>query len=848
MAMAAKMAVAYDNARLYLESTTYASRLEAEISERAKVESELAESRARLAGIIDSAMDAIVTVDSDQHIVRFNKAAEEMFRCRVADVIGESIDRFVPARFRSSHAHDFRNFGETGVTTRAMGGTRAISGLRADGEEFPLEASISQIEIQGQKLYTVIMRDVTERKRAEEARGELSRLLDESLNEIYVFDAQTLRFIQVNQRACQNLGYTLGELRAMTPVDFKPEFDAEKFEELLGPLRRGEKSKLVFVTKHKRKDGSLYDVEVHLQMAKFEGRSVFVAIILDISERIQAEASLRESERRYREMLGNVHLISMTLDREGRITFCNKYLLQLTGWSREEVLGDNWFDTFVPPEKSAQLKTVFAELLDDQPSAWHHENEILTRSGERRLVRWNNSVLLSTENEVIGVASIGEDVTERKRAELNIHNLNRVYAVLSDINQMIVRTREPQKIFAEACRIAVEKGKFLMAWIGRLDKQTQRIDPVAWAGAEEGYLQKIDLNLLDDAKAKGPTATATREGRHVIANDLATDPLMEPWRADALKRGYRSLGAFPLRVDGEVVGNFNLYAAERDFFDESELALLDELAMDISFALEVDRRETERQQAEESLRAKSEELAMMTQQLWQSSKLATMGELAASIAHELNNPLATVSLRAENLLMQMPEDSDQRKPLEIVVQEVDRMAALVKNLLQFSRRRHRQVSTVDVREEIANSIEFVHYHLRSHQIEVVREFSDPLPTIQADRQQLRQLFLNLLTNANDAMPAGGKLTVRTAVSHLAETSAVAIELADTGEGITAENMEKIWDPFFTTKPEGKGTGLGLAIARRIVEEHGGAIEIQSEFGHGTTVRMVFPATSNGEPH
>jgi signal transduction histidine kinase len=249
-------------------------------------------------------------------------------------------------------------------------------------------------------------------------------------------------------------------------------------------------------------------------------------------------------------------------------------------------------------------------------------------------------------------------------------------------------------------------------------------------------------------------------------------------------------------------------------------------------------------QALEALQEKTHELTATTQQLWQASKLATMGELAASVAHELNNPLATVGLRAESLLMQLPEHSDQRKPLEIIAQEVDRMATLVNNLLQFSRRSHREVSTLDPGEEIATSVEFVHYHLRSHNIEVVREFADGLPSIQADREQLRQLFLNLLTNASDSMPQGGILTLR-ATSNGFGDSTVAIDFADTGEGITAENMEKIWDPFFTTKPEGKGTGLGLAICRRIVEEHGGTIEIESETGRGTTVRMLFPATAKG---
>jgi two-component system cell cycle sensor histidine kinase/response regulator CckA len=256
---------------------------------------------------------------------------------------------------------------------------------------------------------------------------------------------------------------------------------------------------------------------------------------------------------------------------------------------------------------------------------------------------------------------------------------------------------------------------------------------------------------------------------------------------------------------------------------------------------------TKLEQALSAVQEKNEELASMTQQLWQASKLATMGELSASIAHELNNPLATVALRVENLTMMMGADDQQRRSLEIISQEVDRMANLVDDLLQFSRRSHRQISTVDLHEEIANSMEFVHYHLHSRKIQVVQELADPLRTIQADHQQLRQLFLNLLTNASDAMPDGGILTVRAKNANLKENDAVQIDFADTGDGIAAENLKKIWEPFFSTKAEGKGTGLGLAICRRIVEEHGGTIEIESETGHGTTIHMLFPATANGLP-
>jgi PAS domain S-box-containing protein len=130
----------------------------------------------------------------------------------------------------------------------------------------------------------------------------------------------------------------------------------------------------------------------------------------------RAQSDLIESERRFRDMLGNVGLISVMLDTNARITYCNDYFLQLTGWQRDEVIGRDWFEIFMPPETN-DVKDKFAALLANQPEAWHHENEILTRSGERRLIRWNNSVLRSGAGDVIGTASIGEDITERKMAE-----------------------------------------------------------------------------------------------------------------------------------------------------------------------------------------------------------------------------------------------------------------------------------------------------------------------------------------------------------------------------------------------------------------------------------------------
>ncbi len=253
-----------------------------------------------------------------------------------------------------------------------------------------------------------------------------------------------------------------------------------------------------------------------------------------------------------------------------------------------------------------------------------------------------------------------------------------------------------------------------------------------------------------------------------------------------------------------------------------------------------------REQALADLQVKTEELQATTQQLWQAARLAGVGELAASIAHELNNPLGTVHLRLESVLAKTAADDPRRHSLEVVDQEVERMARLVANLLLFSRPGRDQVSTVRVPSEVIKTIELTEHHLRRRGIEVHPEFHPAVPDIFADRQQLRQVFLNLFTNAGDAMPRGGTLIPRVNPGVLdSGRPAVMIEIVDTGVGIAPEHLHCVTEPFFSTKDEGKGTGLGLAICRRIVEQHHGTLEIESTLGRGTTVRIVLPVR-NGE--
>jgi GGDEF domain-containing protein len=227
-------------------------------------------------------------------------------------------------------------------------------------------------------------------------------------------------------------------------------------------------------------------------------------------------------------------------------------------------------------------------MLANLPRSRHHENTILTRSGEQRLIRWNNSVLRSIQGDVVGIASIGEDITQQQRSDIHIKRLSRVYAVLSEINALIVRVPDRQELFNEACRIAVDTGKFKMAWIGVIDSRTLEGRAVAWYGGKEDYVSQIKLTAghEDTPDSRRPACRALRQSQPVICNDVATDPSMAELRDELLEREYKSLGCFPLTISGRPTAVLALYASEPDAFDEAEARLLSELAGNISFALD----------------------------------------------------------------------------------------------------------------------------------------------------------------------------------------------------------------------------------------------------------------------
>jgi len=251
----------------------------------------------------------------------------------------------------------------------------------------------------------------------------------------------------------------------------------------------------------------------------------------------------------------------------------------------------------VPPEGRPVSRALRGETATEVEFSLRRND-----TGESWIASYSFSPIHDTHGAINGAVVVARDITERKQAEKHIRQLNRVYAVLSDINQTIVREKDSKTMLQAACRIAVEKGSFRMAWIGMIDQATHELQPIASSGEVGDYLDRVRLNLLDPARSAGPSVQCFLSGEHVVCNDIEQDPRFAPWRDDALRMGYRSHASFPLKVDAQVVGIFNLYSSELAFFDEDEIKLLDELAMDIGFALEVSRREEDRRKAEVELR------------------------------------------------------------------------------------------------------------------------------------------------------------------------------------------------------------------------------------------------------
>jgi len=255
---------------------------------------------------------------------------------------------------------------------------------------------------------------------------------------------------------------------------------------------------------------------------------------------------------------------------------------------------------------------------------------------------------------------------------------------------------------------------------------------------------------------------------------------------------------------------------------------------------------------EEEVGSKSRDLKLAQAQVVRSEKLSSIGLLAAGVAHELNSPLTGILTFAHLLTKRVPDDSMEKQDLQVIITQTERCAKIIRQLLDFSRESSHERRLQDLHETIEQALALVVHQSLFHNIQIERDFDLDLPDVLMDANQIQQVFLNLLVNAGEAMPDGGRLMIKTqeatpvAPSELGADADAAGELEivlhDTGTGIPPENLDKVFDPFFTSKDVGEGTGLGLAVSYGIIEQHGGTITVQSELGEGTTVTITLPSS------
>jgi signal transduction histidine kinase len=228
--------------------------------------------------------------------------------------------------------------------------------------------------------------------------------------------------------------------------------------------------------------------------------------------------------------------------------------------------------------------------------------------------------------------------------------------------------------------------------------------------------------------------------------------------------------------------------------------------------------------------------AQLEEQLLQSEKLSSIGLLAAGVAHEVNTPLAGISSYAQMLIQQIPEGDPKHKLLEKIRVQTLRASGIVNNLLNFSRTSDTQFREVEINKCLDDTLQLLEPQMRNSKVEIVRNYGEDVLPAYGNASKLQQVFMNLIINARDAMPGGGRLMIQT---RMVDTSLV-VDFRDTGAGIAPENIAKIYDPFFTTKDVGQGTGLGLALSYGIIQEHGGRIFVESRPNEGAHFTIKLP--------
>ncbi len=545
------------------------------------------------------------------------------------------------------------------------------------------------------------------------------------------------------------------------------------------------------------KTGAPHTLECRLRLIRTDGRIVGLQVTSrDVTDRKQAERALRAARDQAQQYLDIARVMFVALDGNGNITLVNRCSCELLGYCEEDLIGTSWFETCLPEAIRTQVRKVYQRLMADEvePSEYY-ENPVLTRDGTERLIAWRNTILRDNEGMIVGTLNSGEDITERKEA----HDALRV----SEARLRLLVEQSPVGIVLYRPDGSVRYANPAARKMHRLSEEAQQ------------YLL-ANYNVLEDAQldAKGLLRYIKRafEGKPVTLPTVKYDP-----KDSAITQ---SLWEQTIWLDSFV------YPVKDEDGRLQEVVVVHN---DI----------TERKLTEERLHDLEAEMAHI-------GRVHTVGEMAATLAHEINQPLYSIANYVRGVKRRINReamDFDQLVDvMDRVSNEVDRAAGIISRLREFVRKGRPRRSTVYVAELVDDVMKLLEPEIHRNRITVYRRLHDDIPTVTADSVQIRQVVVNLVRNAMDAMSElPDERRVLTIAVKSAEDANIEIAVSDNGKGLPSDIADSVFEPFFTTKDE--GLGIGLAISRTIVEAHGGRLWAAPNQPHGTAFSFTIPIMS-----
>jgi PAS domain S-box-containing protein len=598
-----------------------------------------------------------------------------------------------------------------------------------------------------------------------------------------------------------------------------------------------------------RKDGSVFPVEISLSAIRTKEGMLFTSIVRDVTERRQATDELAQQAATLRAQANLLELAHDTIlvrDLNSVITFWNHGAEQMYGWSKQEALGRISHD-LLQTQFSTPLADIDAALLSE--GRWEGELVHTRRDGTFVIVSSRQVVQHDEQGRPTAILEIDTDITERKRAADELARQGRLHAerldTLIQFSQELLGTPSLDTVLQRAMSRALSLAPAAQAGaIYLYDPQRDRLALRASVGFKQlpDFSRPTDLGVIGRAftmrqayQIRSPAEWAA------LAPDLLGDR-EQLMRALGLAEPPTGMLAIPLIARDQAVGVLVLLrlTGTGDFAVEARSTLegLSNLAataiLEEGNARAVATLSSKVAHLEAEHRNLNERVSSAEAGMLQAARLAAVGQLAASIAHEINNPLYAARNSLYLLEDDLPPDLRDSSYLAIARDQMARIARIIERMRDFYRPDRGEMSPYDINRLLEETLALAGIAMRHSAIQVIFAPMPDLPEVICNADQLRQVFLNLIMNAGDAMPNGGTLTVR---STAGPTVAI-VEVQDTGIGIPPSIRDRLFEPFFTNKSN--GTGLGLSISAHIVTQHGGQIEVESTEGVGSTSRVVLP--------